>query len=246
MTLSIRIAVLLTVSFLCMSHSAAQTTSNVVQRQGEILNGIPKKMDPKAHYLFYLSGYIVEAGNLRPTSPKFGVYEYEQILNAFKQSGFVVISEARKQTAELEPYAKKVAEQVQQLMKSGIPAQNITVVGASQGGWIAMLMSTHLKNRELNYVIIGACGADDEFLDQVDLHGNVLFIVEKTDRFPISSCRRFRGDATGLVEYEEIETNTGQNHGFLYRPLREWVEPVVGWAQRHSKNKRRALAILER
>lgn len=243
MTLSTRIAVLLSVSFLCMSHSAAQSTSSAVQRQGEVLNGIPKKIDPKAQYLFYLSGHIVEAGNLRPTSPKFGVYEYEQILNAFKQSGFVVISEARKQTTKIEPYAKKVAEQVQQMLKSGVPAQNITVVGASQGGWIAMLMSTHLKNRDLNYVIIGACGADKGFLDLVDLHGSVLFIVEKTDRFPISSCRRFRGDATGLVDYKEVETNTGQSHGFLYRPLREWVEPAVGWAHRHSKNQRRVIAI---
>jgi hypothetical protein len=28
----------------------------------------------------------------------------------------------------------------------------------------------------------------------------------------------------------EILLDTGLRHGFLYRPLREWVEPVVDWA----------------
>lgn len=82
----------------------------------------------------------------------------------------------------------------------------------------------------MSYVVIGACGADDGLLNLVDLHGSVLFIVEKTDRFPISSCQRFRADATGLVDYKELETNTGQKHGFLYRPMKEWIEPTTAWA----------------
>ncbi len=226
---------LITLSFLCVSQCTAQRKADAVQKQGEVLSGAPQRIDTKARYLFYISGYIVEAGNIRPTSPKFGVYEYEQILEAFKQNNFVVISEARKQSPEIEPYAAKVAEQVRQLLKAGVPPQNITVVGASQGGWIAMLMSTYLKNRDLNYVVIGACGADEGFLNLVDLHGSVLFISEKTDRFPISSCQRFRADATGLVDYKELETNTGQKHGFLYRPMKEWVEPTIAWAQSHLK-----------
>jgi ketosteroid isomerase-like protein len=67
----------------------------------------------------------------------------------------------------------------------------------------------------------------------VNLHGNVLFISEKTD-LP-GSCQRFRNDATGLGDYKEVETNTGQRHGFLYRPMKEWVEPTIAWAQASSK-----------
>lgn len=211
------------------ASAAAQSIADNNRGQGVIYSAAPSRIDKEARYLIYLSGYIVHDKDIRPTSPKFGVYEYEQILNAFKQSGFVVISEARRQTAEIEPYAAKVAEEVRQMLKSGVPPQNITVVGASQGGWIAMLVSTYLKNRDLSYVVIGACGADDGFLNLVDLHGSVLFIVEKTDRFPISSCQRFRADATGLSEYKEIETNTGQQHGFLYRPMKEWIVPTVEW-----------------
>jgi hypothetical protein len=115
-----------------------------------------------------------------------------------------------------------------------VPPRNITVVGASQGGWIGMLASTYLKNRGLNFVVIGACGADEGFLKMVNLHGNVLFIAERTDKSPIARCQRFFDDATGLVE-SHLVTNTGQRHGFLYRPMKEWIEPTVAWALRPDK-----------
>ena len=189
-----------------------------------------RDVDTRARYLFYISGYIVAAGNTRPTSPKFGVYEYQQILDTFKDRGFVVVSEAREQSTDLDPYAARVTAQVQQLLKAGVPPQNITVVGASQGAWIAMLVSTHVANRDLNYVFIAACAGDAGFLKSINLHGNVLFISERTD-LP-GSCQKYRDDATGITNYNSIEVNTGLKHGFLYRPMEEWVEPAVEWAQR--------------
>jgi ketosteroid isomerase-like protein len=228
----IKLLLLLLVSFFCVSQNTAQPDANKTGKQGIILSSVPQKVDPKARYLFYISGYLVEAGNTRPTSPKFGVYEYEQILETFKQSGFVVISEARKKSPEIEPYAAKVAEQVKQLLKAGVSPQHITIVGASQGAWIAMLTSTYLENRKVNFVFIAACSADEGFLQLVNLHGNVLFISERTD-LP-GSCQRFRADATGLGEYKEIETNTGLKHGFLFRPMRGWTEPIIAWAQVQS------------
>lgn len=228
----IKLLLPLAVSFICWSQNIAQPNADSGRNQAVVLSGVPQKIDTKARYLLYVSGYIVEAGNTRPTSPKFGVYEYEQILDAFKQSGFVVISEARKQSRDIEPYAAKVTGQVKQLLNAGVPPQNITVVGASQGGWIAMLASTYLKNRKVNFVVIGACAADEGFLKSVDLHGKMLFISERTD-LP-GSCERFRADATGLEEYKFVETNTGEKHGFLYRPMKEWVEPTIAWAQNQS------------
>jgi hypothetical protein len=117
-------------------RKAQQRSTAIVQKQGIIVSDVPQRIDAKALYLFYISGYLVEAGNTRPVSPKFGVYEYEQILDAFKQSGFVVISEARKQSPEIEPYAAKVAGQVRRLIEARVPPEQITVVGASQGSWI--------------------------------------------------------------------------------------------------------------
>jgi len=197
--------------------------------QGVVLHDVPKKVDTSARYLFYLHGYIVDAGNTRPTSRKFGVYEYEKILETLKRGGFVVISEARRKDPEIEPYAMKVTAQVRQLLAAGVPPKHITVVGASQGSWIAMLVSTYLRNRNLNFVFVAACSADEGFLKLVDLHGNVLSIYEKSDL--AQSCRNYRADATGINEWKEVEVNTGLRHGFLFRPLKEWTEPTLAWAR---------------
>jgi len=214
----------------CMSQSVAQRNSDNAGTQGIILSDVPQTVDTKARYLFYLHGYIVEAGNTRPINPRFGVYEYEKILETFKQGGFVVISEARKKDPEIEPYAAKVAGQVRQLLKAGVPPEHITIVGASQGSWIAMLASTYLENRNLNFVFIAACSADEGFLKMVNLHGNVLSIYERSDL--AQSCQNYRTDATGISEWKEVEVNTGLKHGFLYRPMKEWVEPTIAWAKR--------------
>ena len=197
---------------------------------GPVLAQRADTVDTNARYLFYISGYIVAEGNERPTSPQFGVYEYKKILESFKERGFIVISEARKQSREIEPYAAKVTAQVKQLIKAGVPPKNITVVGASQGSWIAMVVSTYAANRDLNFVFIAACAADDGLLQSTNLYGNVLFISERTDK--PGSCQRFRDDAKGINDYNSIEVNTGLKHGFLYRPLKEWIEPSVQWAQR--------------
>jgi pimeloyl-ACP methyl ester carboxylesterase len=196
--------------------------------QQTILSEPPKKVDTSARYLFYLHGRIVEEGR-RPISPQYGPYEYDEILNVFKSKGFVVVSEQRPKGTDVEQYASKVANQVNQLLKAGVPPRNITVVGASQGSFIAMLASTYLKKRDVKFVFIAGCSADARFLDMVDLHGNVLSIYERSDG--AGSCEKFRADATGIAKYEELQLQTGLRHGFIYRPMTEWVEATISWAR---------------
>ena len=198
------------------------------EKSGVILSAAPKKVDTSARYLFYLHGRIVEQGR-RPVSPQYGPYEYDQILETFKAKGFVVISEQRRAGTDVEQYAGKVADQVRQLLKAGVPPRNITVVGASQGSFIAMLASTYLKNRDVNFVLMAGCSAEARFIEIVDLHGNVLSIYERTDG--AGSCEKYRADATGLAKYQETELQTGMRHGFIYRPMTEWIEPTISWAR---------------
>ena len=227
--MKLSIKVLLVLGLVSFSNGPGAGQSNDLGRAGMILTDVPQKVDTKARYLFYLHGYIVEAGNTRPTSPRFGVYEYQQILETFKAHGFVVISEARKKSPDVEPYAAKVAEQVRQLLKAGVPPKQITVVGASQGSFIAMLASTYVANRSVNFVLIAACAADQGFLKLVNLHGKVLSIYEKSDL--AQSCENYRMDATGISEWKEVEVNTGLKHGFLYRPMKDWTEPTIAWTR---------------
>ena len=88
--------ILLVLTGLCVTPSPAWGGQTAATQSGVVVREVPSKVEPKSRYLFYLHGRIVEAGNLRPTSERFGIYEYDQILETMKQRGFVVISEPRR------------------------------------------------------------------------------------------------------------------------------------------------------
>lgn len=181
-----------------------------------------------AKYLFYLHGKIVEDQGVKAVSEKYGAYQYEKIVEGFRAEGFNVISEARPVNTDVENYAKKIADQIRQLLKDGVSPENITVVGASKGAFITMLASTYLKSKNVNFVIIAGCGVSKEFLNLANLYGNVLSIYEKSDS--TGSCQTVFDDAEGLSKRKEVMIETGLAHGFIYRPMREWLIPTLDWA----------------
>ena len=201
------------------------------QNEGVILNDIPEKINTETNYLFYLHGQIIEELGVRPTHPKYGVYEYEQILDSLRQGNFIVISEAREKGTDPEQYAKKVAEQVKALLKAGVPAEDITVVGASKGAIISFLTSTLLKEKNVNFVMIAIC--NDWVLGNFDfnLYGNILSIYEESDVRNGSCKKEFFKRSEGINKFKEIKLNTGLEHGVLYRPIKEWLHPVIEWAK---------------
>ncbi|HEX7503507.1 MAG TPA: alpha/beta hydrolase [Acidobacteriota bacterium] len=187
-------------------------------------------------YLFYLHGKIIEdQGIPRPKSPKFGYYEYEKILSAFRRRGFTVRSEIRPENTEVRAYADKVAGEIKKLLLSKVPPGHITVVGASKGGVIAVSISALLQNRDINFVFLAGCydATLRNFQDMnMQVAGNILSIYDAADDTGCGSCRNFFAMAQGknLGRTREIVLHLGLGHGFLYRPLPEWVEPTVAWA----------------
>ena len=198
-----------------------------------IYKGVPDKIEKKAKYLFYLHGRIIEIKGIRPTSEKYGIYEYKKILETLKNKGFFVISEARKKNTNIGSYAQKVVSQVRALLKAGVPPGNITVVGASKGAIIAMRASTLLGNKEINFVFMAGC--NDMIYQRFDIafYGNILSIYDEKDEIA-GTCQKFFKNSTGINKYKEIKLNVGTGHGILYKPLKEWIDPVVDWA-RQSK-----------
>jgi hypothetical protein len=195
-----------------------------------IYQDVPDKIDIKARYLFYLHGRIIEDEGLRPTSEKYGVYEYEKILETLKNKGFFVISEAREKNTIVSRYAQKVVSQVKVLLKAGVPPGNITVVGASKGALIAMLVSTSLGNKDVNFVFIAGCNDMIYHKFDIDFYGNILSIYDENDEI-VGTCQTFFENSTGINKYKEIKLKVGTGHGILYKPLKEWVDPVVDWAR---------------
>lgn len=188
-------------------------------------------------HLIYLHGRIVQVEqSARPRHPRFGYYELEEIRAAFRERGFVVSSEIRPRSASSSDSADRVVEQVRRLLQSGVPAGRISVVGASMGAGIALLSSARLQEADLRVSILGACvsaGVRSLLAEEGRAPaGHVLSIREASDA-STQGCPAWSNDiAPGeRLVVREILLNTGLDHGFLYRPLPEWLKPVVEWAE---------------
>ena len=187
-------------------------------------------------HLIYLHGRIIQdTQSARPRHPEFGYYELEQILATFRERGFVVTGEIRPKKASLDESADRVVDQIRRLRSSGVPASRITVVGGSMGAAIALRASLRLQDPEVSFSVLGACMSQSVPLLLAEYGavpaGRILAIREKSDETS-GPCPAWSDDATSraTLVVREIVLDTGLRHGFLYRPLREWVEPVVDWA----------------
>jgi hypothetical protein len=202
-----------------------------------IVNGheFPASIDPAGRYMFYLHGKIIEDLGLPAVSPDFGEYEYAAILKALEGHGFLVISEQRPNDTDGDAYARRVVRQIEALLEAGVPAGNITVVGASKGGYIAARVSFLLDEPALNHVLIGTCHPDtvEQWKgDGMRFHGNVLTIRDAADLEYSGSCEDLflMSKGKGLGRHAEIVLQLGLGHGILFKPLDAWVLPTVRWA----------------
>jgi hypothetical protein len=198
----------------------------------KINTSIPDKIDKTSKYIFYIHPKIIEEQGVDGVSKEYGKYEYKKILHALSNAGFVVISEPRPKNTNSEKYADKVVAQIDSLFKAKVAPENITVVGASKGAWIAIIVSSKLKNHKLNYVLMGIC--DDEYdysLDMFKICGNILSIYERSDQLGGTCVKLISGNRDCIVRTKEIELNLGNGHGFIFKPYDEWIIPVIAWAK---------------
>jgi pimeloyl-ACP methyl ester carboxylesterase len=193
-----------------------------------ILTDVPARIDTGARHLFYLHGRILELQGRDATSPDFGPYQYDAILQAFARRGFTVISEVRQGDAGM-PFVRKLVGQVRRLLAAGVPAQHVTVVGASKGGFLTLAAAAELGEAELSYVVLAGCGPSTVRLAP-RLRGRVLSIHDSRDRYSPSCEETFR-NAPSLGPHKEIVLELGLDHGLLYAPREEWVAPATEWAR---------------
>lgn len=191
--------------------------------RGALWRDIPQRINTNAKHLFYLHGRIIEEQGVNAVSSAFGAYEYGQILQTFVDKGFIVISEPRPKGTDVQQYAAKVVRQISSLLQAGVSPQKITVVGASKGGSIAVATSTQLKNRDVTFVLLAACGNSE-------LYGNILSVWDYRDDTGAATCERSFAEAAGVNRHREVQLRLGLGHGILYHPLKEWIDLVVEWA----------------
>src|SRR5690554_432607 len=182
-------------------------------------------------FIFFFHNRFLEEHELNETHPEFGRTEYNAIIAEFENSGFKVISEKRNGNVNAREYAVRIVNQIDSLIKNGIEPKKITVVGTSKGGYIAQYVSTLANNPYLNFVFIASFRNNDiENIPEINYCGNILTIYEKSDTFGVSALERKKTSTCAIKHFKEIELNTGMGHGFLFKPLKEWIEPTIKWA----------------
>ena len=103
-------------------------------------------------------------------------------------------------------------------------------------------MSDKVANPEVKYVIMGGCAPDIfKYYLNIDIHGRFLSIIEASDTR--GTCERIFESRKHLKSFEEIELNTGLNHGFIYKPFAAWVDAVLQWFQKYTPQYQRRKAI---
>ena len=182
-------------------------------------------------YVFFLHNRFLENHELNESHPEYGRAEYNEIIAEFERDGFKVISEKRIENVNARTYAMGIVTQMDSLIKNGIASNKITVVGTSKGGYIAQYVSTLANNSNLNFVFIASFrDSDIENIPEINYCGNILTIYEKSDAYGVSAIARKETSTCEIKHFKEIELNTGMGHGFLFKPLNEWIEPTLKWA----------------
>jgi hypothetical protein len=191
--------------------------------------GDDDSQDSGKPYLFYLHGQIIEDQGPEGVSPVHGPYDYHGIIEAFRERGFEVHSEVRPHGTDPSAYADKVVGQVRELLVQGVDPSRISVVGASKGAVIAMLVSSRLGEGKVRYVLLANC--NDWVIRTFDPHltGHVLSIYEASDDTG-GSCGPLAARSPRLEAYKELRVDTGLGHGLVYRPLDLWVDPATRWS----------------
>ena len=218
---------------------AAQQESVSQERipiRGAVYSEPPEPAEPAGRYLFYLHGQIVEDKGPRPEHPQLGVYEYEAIRDTLAAYGLIVISEVRPAGTDVWTYAEKIKSQVEKILAEGVKPEQITVAGHSKGGAIAILTSSLLKNDRINFVFLACCGDWMIANPHVDLRGRILSIYDVGDEFAFPCQRAFEHTGHPL-DAQEIEIDTGWGHGAFYRPMADWLEPMMIWIEEREDKK---------
>ncbi|MCX7549016.1 alpha/beta hydrolase [Xanthomarina sp. F1114] len=197
-----------------------------------IIFGCSKQSDDPI--VFFLHNRFLEAHALNDLHPEFGRTEYQEIIAALKKGGLRVRSEKRSGHVNARAYAIGIVQQIDSLLQQGTEANKITVVGTSKGGYIAQYVSTLANNSDLNFVFIASFrDSDIQNIPEINFCGNILTIYEKSDPFGVSSLERRNISNCDIKHFKEIELYTGMRHGFLFKPLKEWIDPTIKWAHGH-------------
>ncbi len=196
--------------------------------------GGPQEPDMQTRHIIYLHGQIVEDQGLPAVSERYGEYRFDKIVRAFEEAGFEVDAPLREAGADPDASASDVIELISEILDRGVPPENITIVGASKGAYIASLVSNQMTGPRMRYVLLAGCSdgvVETMLAGEAQFHGDVLAIRDSSDTQIAGSCDGVAEGSPSLHSYKEIVTETGLEHGLIYGPHPAWLQPALAFAR---------------
>jgi predicted esterase len=187
-------------------------------------------------HIYYLHGKINEEQGRNAVSEKFGKFELDEILKQLNVNNSVIHCEIRTKDTDVKIYATKISREIDSLINSGIPPRNITIVGASKGAIIAMNISNTNKHN-INYVFLAGNNDYQEKNNDWKFHGQILCIYDLSDDIAGKNYNYWKEKPNYSTIFEQLEIKTNLGHGFLYKPLKEWINPTKEWIKNQSLSK---------
>ena len=182
----------------------------------------------KKKFVYYLHGRIIEIQGKDAISEEYGKYEFDSIVMALQAKDRIVIAEVRTKNVDYLEYANKISSEIDSLVQIGVKPTNITVVGASKGAFIASNISDVNPN-PINYVFLAGNNEYQEKNNNWKFRGQVLCLFDSSDTIAGSNYDYWKHKENYTTKFEQIELKTHLGHGFLYKPLKEWIEPTQKW-----------------
>ncbi len=182
-------------------------------------------------HIFYLHGKIVETQGINAISDRFGKYEYENIIDTLKSIGAVLHNKVRTEETVFQIFCEQTSIQIDELIASGVKPKNVTVIGASKGGVMAMSIS-HINKHPINYILLAANNEQIERENHWMLNGRILGIYDKSDALAGRDYQYWISQSINAIEFKQLEINTGLGHGFIYKPINDWWLPTKNWIDR--------------
>lgn len=193
-----------------------------------LLIGCTTNTQNNKKHIYYLHGRIIEIQGKNAISEEYGKYEFDSIVTALSDKDHIVIAEIRTENVDYIDYANKVSKEIDSLISTGIQPTNITIIGASKGAIIA----SHISNINLNpvnYVLLAGNNDYQEKNNDWKFHGQVLCFYDLSDTIAGGNYDYWKNRENYTTKFEQIELKTHLGHGFLYKPLKEWIEPTRNW-----------------
>lgn len=183
-----------------------------------------------SHHVFFLHNKILEDMPDSAFNHQYGAYEFNGIVSALKERGYVVYAEERPYGTDPDQYSWLVAKSIDSLLKEGVQGKNITVVGSGKGALITMLASSHIRKDEVKYIVLSGCNQIVANYFHIDLFGTILSVTEKSDDVWVS-CDAIKNASSGVYKFKEVQLDTGLKNGYLYKPMDEWLSLVYAWVE---------------